>query len=147
MTTVEMLDPGAPAADPKPAGKPGLTYVTDTRGRRIGVRKIGPLEKMRLFKAIGPVNSRNEQYAGLAMLAYSVAEIDGELVPGFTTELQCEAMVQRLGDEGFDALGEAQLAMMGVTPADVEAAEGDLAAALRLATQRRTSETQAAAKN
>jgi hypothetical protein len=143
---VEIHD-GSALASGKPPAKPGLHYVDDAQGRRLGVRKIGPLERMRLFKVIGPVNSQNPQYLGYAMLAYSVAEIDGEPSAPPATEPQMEMLVQRLGEDGFDALGRAQMEMMGVTEADMEAAEGDAGKAVQIATARKAAESRAAAKN
>lgn len=147
MATIEMHTDGVPTEASKPAERPGLAYETDSRGRRIAIRKMGPLDRMRLFKAIGPANSKIEEYVGYAQMAYSVAEIDGEMIPPFTSELQCEAMVQRLGDEGFEAIGRAQLTQIGVTEDDLAAAEGDVGKAIKAAQARGQKETAAAAKN
>lgn len=135
-----------PSQKPSRAGS-GLRQVKDSLGRSIGIRKIGPLERMRLFKAIGPQNSKNEQYLGIAMLAYSCAEIDGEPVSAPLSEVQMEALVTRLGDEGIDAAGRAQIEDLGVTEADIEASGGDFSRAIELAVQRTRTEATAAAKN
>ena len=149
-------DPAAPvptaaqplqAAPPRPAPVPGLAHIEDALGRRLGVRKVGPLERMRIFKACGPENSRIEQYVGTATLAYAVAEIDGEPVSPPSTERQIEALVMRLGDEGLDAVGRLMLRQQGITEADIEAAGGDVAAAARIAAERRQREVVAAARN
>jgi hypothetical protein len=137
----------AMAQAPQSQASQGPRRVTDALGRMIGLRKIGPLEKMRLFKAVGPQNSRNEQYLGLAMLAYMCCELDGETINPPVTEVQVEALVARLGDEGLNAISGDQIAAMGITDADIEAADGDLAKAVELAARRKNAETTAAAKN
>ena len=87
------------------AGRP-LT-VTDATGRLLEVRRPGALDRLRLFKALGPVLSGNDRYVGYAMLAYCVQAIDGVPVPAAANEAQLEALVARLGDAGLAAVGEA----------------------------------------
>jgi hypothetical protein len=81
--------------------------VTDARGRRIKIRKIGPLDRLRLFKAIGPVGSAIPQYVGYATLAASVISIDGSIETLPRSEAQIEAMVERLGDDGLASVATA----------------------------------------
>ena len=80
------------------------TTVTDTRGRSITVKKMGPLDRLKLFEVIGADNSRNEQYVGYAALAFLVTAIDGEPVARPNSKLALEALVQRLDDDGMDAV-------------------------------------------
>jgi hypothetical protein len=92
-----------------PAAAPAIAtnaIVTDARGRTITIIKLGALQKMRLLKAVGPVNSKNDQYMGYAALAASVTAIDGmpEGFPG--SEAQIEAIVGRLDQDGLDAVAE-----------------------------------------
>ena len=42
--------------------------VTDRGGRRIELRRVGVLEQLRLFKALGPELSENRAYLGLREL-------------------------------------------------------------------------------
>jgi hypothetical protein len=65
------------------------------------------LDKLRLFKAAGPVLSQNQPWLGMAMLACSVAEIDGVPIPPATNEQQIESTVARLGDFGIAAVAGA----------------------------------------
>ncbi len=81
--------------------------VVDGQGRALELRRLGALDKLRLFKALGPMLSQNAPYLGMAMLASSVTAIDEVPVPPPTTELQVEQMVQRLGDGGIAAVAEA----------------------------------------
>ncbi len=81
--------------------------VTDGRGRRIRLRRVGALEKLRLLKAVGPVLAQNEAYLGVALLAYSAAAIDDVPLPVPTSEAQIEMIVDRLGEAGLAAVAAA----------------------------------------
>ncbi len=81
--------------------------VRDGLGRMLEVRRPGALDRLRLFKAVGPVLAENERYLGYAMLAMCVCGIDGVPVPGVVNEAQLEALVARLGDAGLVAVGDA----------------------------------------
>lgn len=81
--------------------------ATDAAGRQIGVRRMGPLDRLKMFEVIGPENSKNEPYLGYAALAFHVGSIDGEPVARPATKLQLEALIQRLGDDGLEAVGAA----------------------------------------
>jgi hypothetical protein len=83
-----------------------VTQVTDARGRVIGVKKIGALDRMRMFEAVGAENSKNEPYLGYASLAFHVGSIDGDPVTRPGTKAQLEALIQRLDDDGMNAVAE-----------------------------------------
>ena len=76
-------------------------------GRIVGIKKMLPLDRLKMFEVIGPENSKNEPYLGYAALAFHVASLDGEPVNRPATKLQLEALIQRLGDDGMEAVGEA----------------------------------------
>ena len=99
--------------------------VTDTLGRRLTLRRMTSLDKLRLFKAAGPVLSQNQPWLGMAMLACSVAEIDNVPVPPATNEQQIESTVARLGDFGIAAVAEALNGQREVTQPDVMATAGN----------------------
>ena len=80
--------------------------VTDGQGRLLEVRRPGALDRLRLFKAVGPVLAENERYLGYAMLAMCVQSIDGVPVPAPVNEGQLEGLVARLGDAGLVAVSE-----------------------------------------
>src|SRR4051794_22882590 len=80
--------------------------VTDAQGRVLQVRRPGPLDRLRLFKAVGPALASNERYVGYAMLAMCVSAIDGVPQPAPANEGQLEALVSRLGDAGMVAIAE-----------------------------------------
>ena len=81
--------------------------VTDAQGRRIALRRLNALDKLRLFKAAGPVLAQNQPWLGMAVLACSVAAIDDVPVPAPGTEGQIEALIARLGDAGIEAIAAA----------------------------------------
>ncbi len=81
--------------------------VADTLGRRITVRRPTALDKLRLFKAVGPLLAQNAPYFGLAMLAACVTAIDDVPVPMAATEALIENTISRLGDPGIAAVAAA----------------------------------------
>ncbi len=81
--------------------------VRDTEGRLLEVRRMNALDRLRLFKAVGPTLAQNAPYLGMAMLASSVVSMDGIPVPVPATELQIEALIARLGDPGISAAADA----------------------------------------
>lgn len=81
--------------------------LTDSTGRSIEIRRPNALDRLRLFKAVGPALAENDRYLGLAMLATCVTAIDGVPVPPPANENQIEALVQRLDDPGLTAIGDA----------------------------------------
>jgi len=81
--------------------------TTDVRGRKITYRRLGALDRARLFKAIGPANATNAPYMGMAMLAASVTSIDNlpTIFPSRDSEI--EAAIAKLDDDGMDAVAVA----------------------------------------
>ena len=88
-----------PEAEGKtPAVVNGTISITLEDGREIGVRRMGPLDRMRMCSIIGAENSKNEIYLSMAVPAYCTTSIDGMGVPRATTVLALEAVAERLGD-------------------------------------------------
>ena len=79
--------------------------VVDALGRTIEFRRPTALDRLRLFKAVGPELAENDRYLGLAMMAACVTAIDTIPVPPPITEHQIEALIQRLDDPGLTAIG------------------------------------------
>ena len=84
--------------------------VVDTRGRLLSLRRLSVLDRLRLYEAAGAELSRNDRWLGLAVLAASVAAIDGVPVPMPASKAGIEAAVQRLDEEGLAAVAA------GLTP-------------------------------
>ena len=78
--------------------------VEDSEGRKLMIKELTMRDRLRLFKALGPELSLNEPYLGLASLAASVAAIDSVPLPFPTNEAAVEYAVERLGEEGLDAV-------------------------------------------
>lgn len=98
---------GNPAQITAKAGMSTTATTTDSRGRKIAIKKLSPLDRMRLFKLLGADGSQNPMLFGYAALAASVTSIDGVTEHMPTSEAQLYALVERLGDEGLDAIAEA----------------------------------------
>jgi hypothetical protein len=98
-------------AGPGPAGRivaeaQAALVAVDAEGRSLEFRRPGALDRLRLFKALGPALSGNDRYVSYAMLAFCVTAIEGVPLPAPGTEAQLEALVARLGDAGLAAVGE-----------------------------------------
>jgi hypothetical protein len=93
--------------------------IIDKVGRRLTLRKFGVLETLRMFKALGRELSENNAYVGVASYAGSVAMIDDTPMPFPTSEAGVELLVERLGDDGMEAL------MAAAKPAAVETVVAD----------------------
>jgi hypothetical protein len=78
--------------------------ITDKAGRRLTLRKMGMLELLRLFKALGPDLSMNRSYLGLATVVSAVSMIDEVPVPFPANEAAVEALIDRLGDDAIAAV-------------------------------------------
>jgi hypothetical protein len=81
--------------------------VQDRLGRTLALRRLTALDKLRLFKAAGPILAQNPLWLGMATLASAVTDIDTIPVPPPANEAQIEALVARLGDEGIAAIAAA----------------------------------------
>jgi GTP cyclohydrolase III len=83
-----------------------LVYVTDKRGRKLGLRKVAFLEEFRIIEAAGPELSANTTYMSMLNPLLYLAEIDGVAVEVPRTKLQIEALIQWAGQEGVLAAVE-----------------------------------------
>ena len=93
--------------------------ITDGAGRTIKLRRVGVLETLRLYKALGPALAANEAYMGLAVVAASAAMIDELPLPFPASEAAVEALLERLGDDGAAAVATA------IAPAPAETVIAD----------------------
>lgn len=101
------------------------TELVDCRGRLIKIQRLTALDTLRLLKAAGPTLAHNQPWLSMAMLAVSVKEIDHVPVPTPASEAQIEALVERLGDDGMEAIGDAFDSEADVAPDRVAAAAGN----------------------
>lgn len=80
-----------------------LGVAIDAKGRRIKVKQLDPLRVFQLAIAMG--QSADSVFArNYASLAASVQEIDGDICSFPANNVQIQAMLQRLGIEGLDAV-------------------------------------------
>ena len=80
-----------------------LVYVTDSTGRRLGLRRVPFLEEFRIVEAVGAERAANQAYMGMLQPLLFIAEIDGDQLDFPRTHAQIEALIQRAGHEGFVA--------------------------------------------
>ncbi len=100
-----------------------VVVVTDARGRSIGIKKLTMSVRRRVLKALSDEMARKQQYLGLVMVAACVVEIDGDPVALPSTELQFDALIDRLDDDGFNAVGFGIREHFGVGMSEEEFAE------------------------
>lgn len=103
--------------------------ITDDLGRTLKIRKLGIADQMRIRRVLGADLSRNEQYITLATLAFCVAEMDGETVIPPSGVREVEHFVDRLGEEGARAIGQAYADAGWITSPDDNPTGFDLDAA------------------
>ena len=101
------------------------TTVTDSRGRSITFKPFNALDRMKFFEAMGAENSKNQEYVQLAAMACVVRSIDGDTIPRPSNKAQLEALVQRLDDDGLEAV------MLELQKQAVEAGTDDAEATLK----------------
>lgn len=97
------------------AASQAVSEIRDAQGRRLAIRRMGALDRLRLFKAAGAQLCANPAWMGMAALACSVVAIDDVPVPAPASEPHVEALVARLGDAGIAAVAAALAAQ--ATPA------------------------------
>lgn len=78
--------------------------ITDARGRSIKLVRPGPLAQFRLVKLVGGDTAMNQVYMGMVMPLVFVQYIDGDIVPMPQTERELEALIERLGEDGIEAV-------------------------------------------
>src|ERR1700754_809486 len=76
--------------------------ITDGLGRRIVLRKSGPLAQFKLVEALGDTAS-NGTYLSMCNPLLFISTIDGDAV-SMRTKREIETLIDRLGDEGCEAV-------------------------------------------
>ena len=84
-----------------PVVRDGVATITLTDGRKVGIKKMGPLDRMRMSSLIGSDDSKNELYLSNAVPAYCVTTLEGAAVPRATQKFALEAFADRLGDKAL----------------------------------------------
>ncbi len=78
--------------------------ISDSIGRQIVLRKPAVLAQFRIVEAVGAESAANTTYMSMVMPLIYVASIDGEPVVLPKKKSEIEALIQRLSDEGLDAV-------------------------------------------
>lgn len=95
-----------------------IVYVTDGRGRSIGVRRLSMSVVRRLAKFLPPELSIRSDYVSQARVAGCVVSIDGANTDLFENgvmegamrpDIPIDALIDRLDTDGFNAVGQALL--------------------------------------
>ena len=84
----------------------GFVYVTDAKGRKIGLKEPPFLAEFDIIDVVGPEKSKNQTYMGMLNPLLYIAEVDGEAVLFPTTMLQVRALIQKADRHGFIAVLE-----------------------------------------
>ena len=92
--------------------------VKDARGRMIGIKKIGVVDRMHLFEVIGGELVKNEAYFSWAAAAFMVSSIDDDPVVRPTSKRELEALIQLLDDDGLNAVAKWAEENLGAGNAD-----------------------------
>lgn len=80
------------------------SIITDADGRRIQLRRVGVLETLRLYKALGAELSINTAYVDLALTGLTASAIDDVPIPFPINEAGVEGVLERLGESGVEAI-------------------------------------------
>jgi hypothetical protein len=95
-------DESKPSPQAKSANQ--LVYVTDSKGRKLGLRELPFLEEFRIMEALGPELAKNTTYVGMINPLLYLAEIDGQPVHIPRSKVAIDALIQLAGREGFMAV-------------------------------------------
>ena len=90
-----------------------IRTITDKRGRQISWRRMSVLDQARMMRAVGSENSANSAFCTIAMVAQMVTEIDGIPNPPARNLMQIDAAIDRLGDDGYMAVSDDLVEMVG----------------------------------
>lgn len=91
--------------------------VTDSLGRVLTIRELGPVEQIDLFEAAGE-QSGNNSWIGMAIIAACVIDIDGVPVPFPHNKTSIRGLLKRLGSEGVSAAAKALREDLSAAQAD-----------------------------
>lgn len=90
----------------------GVQEVVDSLGRKIKFRKLRVLDQTKLMRIVGGANAANDSFFGFASIAYSVISIGDVPYPVPHDMRSLDAAIERLDDEGYNAISEYAQAMI-----------------------------------
>jgi len=100
-----------------------VVYVTDARGRKLGVKRAGgALANFRLCRLLGE-DSANRGLMAYALLQTAVVSINGDPVPFPTSMTQLEALIDRVDSDGMRAVEKVQFDEFGASRSSEDEAQ------------------------
>lgn len=93
--------------------------VTDAKGRSITLKKPGVLSQFRLIEALGDT-AKNSVYTAMVIPIIFVTDIDGDPIPQPQSKREIEALIQRLDDEGIEAVSNGVMENFGASTTDAD---------------------------
>lgn len=97
-----------------------IVYVTDARGRKLGLRRPKFADEFRIVSVVGAEDAANQVYMGMLQPLLFIAEIDGDVQPFPTTKIAVESLINTAGREGFLAVLKALPEHFGGNAAEAE---------------------------
>ena len=83
------------------------TTLRSAEGNEFVIRKLSPIQKMKLFAVLGPELTNNSHYLGYAVIAVCIMSINGEPLPFPSSRRDLEALIGRISEAEFELVGEA----------------------------------------
>jgi hypothetical protein len=103
MTTLTVNESGQTPSQHAVEKAAKTVQVVDSRGRKITLKKPNVLAQYDLIEALGET-AKNDVYVAMALPLIYVTHIDGDPDNVPTTKLQVRALIQRLGEDGVNAV-------------------------------------------
>jgi hypothetical protein len=94
--------------------------VEDSKGRVFTLQRPGILAQFRIVEVMG-ASADIQTYRGMVTPLIYIAAIDGDPIAKPVNKLQLEALIQRVGDEGLDAVVKGIVKHFGDKEDDPEA--------------------------
>lgn len=95
--------------------------VTDSRGRVFRIAKPGILAQFRIIEVMGK-SADIETFRGMVTPLIYIAAIDGDEVSQPINRMQLDALIQRVGDDGLEAVVHGVVKHFGKSDAEAEKA-------------------------
>jgi hypothetical protein len=92
----------------------------DKRGRTFTIRPLEALDRMRMFKILGPDLSVNQMGLAYATLSWCVTAIDNVPEGAPATYKELEAKIALIGDDGLEAIANAYKDHFGVAEIELD---------------------------
>src|SRR4051812_38396973 len=74
-----------------------IVHVTDSLGRKIGLRQPKFLDEFRIMEAVGPERAQNQTYMAALNPLLFIAEIDGIVQPFPTSKIAVDSLINTAG--------------------------------------------------